>query len=153
MNSRVGSVVCLIVLLSTTLDTMQAAAPATPSGPPQANPTTQQMKGEAVPPTVDEKKESPSADGYLQHEVPMHPVPPVPMNGGLPPQQVYVNTAMVHHGMPALETQFQALGMNEVQDVHHDGDGDEGGEPGNVGVEPVKLFVGQVRKSAGKYLP
>jgi len=126
---------------------MQAAAPATPSGPPQANPTTQQMKGEAVPPTVDEKKESPSADGYLQHEVPMHPVPPVPMNGGLPPQQVYVNTAMVHHGMPALETQFQALGMNEAQDVHHDGDGDGGGEPGNAGVEPVKLFVGQVPKT------
>jgi hypothetical protein len=103
------------------------------------------MNGDTMPPAVDEKKECPSADGYLQQEAPMHPVPPVVMNGGMPPQQVYVNTAMVHHGMVGLETQFHALGMNEGQDdMLHDG---EDGEEGNGEDEPVKLFVGQVRDS------
>ena len=96
-----------------------------------------------MPPAVDEKKESPSADGYLQHEGQVHTLPPVPMNGGMPPQQVYVNSVMVNHGMSGLETQFHALGMNEAQDAsHHDGDGDEATGLGEE--EPVKLFVGQV---------
>ena len=101
-----------------------------------------------MPPAVDEKKESPSADGYIQNEPPIHTVPPVQMNGGMPPQQVYVNTSMVHpHGMVGLETQFQTLGMNEVQDgVHHGGEGDEHGQEGHGEDEPVKLFVGQVRE-------
>jgi hypothetical protein len=119
----------------------------TPSAPPAKQPP-QQMNGEAMQyQPVDEKKESPSADGYIQHEAPMHPVPPVVMNGGMPPQQVYVNNAMAHHHMAGLETQFQSLGMSEVQDVsHHDGEGDDTGEDGNDEDEPVKLFVGQVRK-------
>jgi hypothetical protein len=129
---------------------MQSAVPTIPTDPPPASKQPpQQMNGDTMPPAVDEKKECPSADGYLQHEAPMHPVPPVVMNGGMPPQQVYVNTAMMHHGMVGLETQFQALGMNEGQDgMLHDCEGDEGGEEGNGEDEPVKLFVGQVRDSS-----
>lgn len=106
------------------------------------------MNGEAMPtppPAVDEKKDSPSADGYM-HESQMHPVAAVAMNGGMPPQQVYVNTSMGHHhGIPALEQQFQSLGMNEAQDVgHHDGEGPDNDEE-DTEDDPVKLFVGQVR--------
>jgi hypothetical protein len=105
------------------------------------------MNGDTMPAlVVDEKKESPSADGYLQHESPMHQVTPVPMNGGMPPQQVYVNNAMAHHAMGGLEAQFQSLGMNEVQDDGHYHEGDEDGMEGNEEDEPVKLFVGQVRE-------
>jgi hypothetical protein len=126
---------------------MQSAAPvATVTSAPPVKQPPQQMNGEAMPPAVDEKKESPSADGYIQHEPPMQPVPPVAMNGGMPPQQVYVNTAMAHHDMVGLESQFQSLGMHEVQDVsHHDGEEDEEGAEGNTDEDPVKLFVGQVR--------
>ena len=94
---------------------------------------------------VDEKKESPSAEGYIPHEDPMNSTSVT--NGGMPPQQVYVNTAMSHHHhMGDLDTQFQALGMNDVS--HQDGVDEEDGTgvEGNDEDEPVKLFVGQVRK-------
>eukprot|EP00339_Tiarina_fusa_P022428 CAMPEP_0117031000 /NCGR_PEP_ID=MMETSP0472-20121206/22330_1 /TAXON_ID=693140 ORGANISM="Tiarina fusus, Strain LIS" /NCGR_SAMPLE_ID=MMETSP0472 /ASSEMBLY_ACC=CAM_ASM_000603 /LENGTH=357 /DNA_ID=CAMNT_0004739231 /DNA_START=141 /DNA_END=1210 /DNA_ORIENTATION=- len=125
-----------------------AAAPAPPPSAPQVKQPPQQMKGEAMQhQPVDEKKESPSADGYIQHEAPMHTAPTVVMASGMPPQQVYVTTAVAHHHMAGLETQFQSLGMHEVQDVsHHDGEGDGTGEDGNDEDEPVKLFVGQVPK-------
>ena len=98
-------------------------------------------------PVVDEKKESPSADGYIQHEPTMEPGPNSSMNGGMPPQQVYVHTAISHHHVGDLDTQFQSLGMNEIQDVSNPdgGEGDAEGE-GNDEDEPLKLFVGQVRE-------
>jgi hypothetical protein len=121
-----------------------STAPVPASSSPTSSQPQQQMKGNAMPPAVDEKKESPSADGYINNnEVQMHPTPPVAVNGGMPPQQVYVNTAMVHHGMAALESQFHSLGMNEVPpEGHHDieGNGRDDDEE-----QPVKLFVGQVR--------
>ena len=127
--------------MSTTSAPAQVVAP---KPPPPVVPS--QMNGDAMPPAVDEKKESPSADGYLPETQQMHPDAAVTMNGGMPPQQVYVNTGMVRHGMPGLETQFQSLGMNDVPDVsHHDGEGTENDEEGNED-DPVKLFVGQVRR-------
>jgi hypothetical protein len=117
-----------------------ATAPVSASSSPPTTQPTQQLKESEVPPAVDEKKESPSDDGYT-NEAQMHQMPPIPVNGGMPPQQVYVNTAMVHHGVPALEAQFHSLGMNEVQGVgHHEAEGEENDED-----QAVKLFVGQVR--------
>lgn len=119
-----------------------AAPVSASSAPTNSSQPQQQMKGNDTP-AVDEKKESPSADGYVNNEAPINPIPPVGVNGGMPPQQVYVNNAMVHHGMPALESQFHALAMNEGPTVgHHDteGNGRELDED-----QPVKLFVGQVR--------
>ena len=101
-------------------------------------------------PVVDEKKESPSADGYIPHESPMHSDPNAVMNGhgGMPPQQVYVNTAMAHHHhMADLDAQFQSLGMNGMHDLsNRDGEDDDVEGEGNDEDEPVKLFIGQVRK-------
>ena len=127
--------------------TMQSTTPTTaPSPQPQAaKPQPPTMNGDAMPtppPAVDEKKESPSADGYI-HEPQMHPVTAVAINGGMPPQQVYVNTAMGH--LPALEQQFQSLGLNESPDVgQHTAEGPDNDEEDNE-ADPVKLFVGQVR--------
>jgi hypothetical protein len=131
---------------------MQTTAPTSVPAPtpPAVKPQASQMNGESMPPptvAIDEKKESPSADGYL-HDPQMHPVAAVAMNGGMPPQQVYVNTAMGHHhGMAALEQHFQSFGMNGVHDMgHHDHDCEDDDNDGeDTEDDPVKLFVGQVR--------
>eukprot|EP00980_Cylindrotheca_fusiformis_P001547 scaffold350_cov133-Cylindrotheca_fusiformis.AAC.18 len=106
----------------------------------------QQIKGNDMPLPLDEKKESPSADGYINSEVPMNSNAPFSVNGGMPPQQVYVNTTMIHHGMPALESQFHSLGMNEaaIMGHHHESEGNSGE---NDEEQPIKLFVGQVPKN------
>ena len=126
---------------STEAQETEPTAPQQPAKPPPP-----QIDGDSMPP--DEKKESPSADGYIPQEGQMHSVPAVAMNGGMPPQQVYVNTAMGHHGMTGLETQFHALGMNEGHDLE-DGDIEDGMDNDDEDGEedPVKLFVGQVRLS------
>lgn len=130
---------------------MQSAVPVMNGEPQPAKQPPPQMNGDTMPPAVDEKKESPSADGYLQQEGPMHPVHPAMMNGGMPPQQVFVNSAMVHphHGMVGLETQFQGFGIQDGghESGYHQSDGDEDAEEGNGEETPVKLFVGQVRYS------
>jgi len=98
-------------------------------------------------PSVDEKKDSPSADGYVNGEMaPTQPMPPMPVNGGMPPQQVYVNTAMGYPGMAALENQFHSMGMS---DMHSAGppESSEGDGENYEGERPVKLFVGQVRQA------
>jgi hypothetical protein len=125
---------------------MQSTTPATAPVPlPNATKSPPVMNGDTMPP--DEKKESPSSDGYLVEQPPMHPGMPI-MNGNMPPQQVYVNTVMghQHHAMMALENQFHSLGMAEGHDGSHldmEGDDNDGGEGGED--DPVKLFVGQVR--------
>lgn len=104
------------------------------------------MNGDAMPGApVDEKKESPSADGYIPHDVPMHGVPP--MMNGMPPSQVYVHTAMAYHGMAGLDTQFHALGMSDAHDSsnYEDSEGNDGTGDGSNEDDPVKLFIGQVR--------
>ena len=118
--------------------------PNTAPSKPDEQPAT--MSSDSIPQPVDEKKESPSADGYMQHEAPMHAVPP--MMNGMPPQQVYVNTAMVHHGMMGLEAQFHGLGMNETQEVSNrdDSDGNDHTGEGSNDEEPIKLFIGQVSR-------
>lgn len=137
---------------------MQASTPAPPAGPSVQQKPPPPMKGDGLPPSVDEKKESPSADGYIQHDASLHQVPTMPMNGGMPPQQVYVNT-MTNHGMTTgLEAQFQAVGIDDVHNVvQQEDEGDEGGDEGDDEDEPVKLFVGQVRTPrkglVGKSMP
>jgi hypothetical protein len=136
---------------------MQSPTPTTePVSPPNAAKAPPVMNGDTMPP--DEKKESPSSDGYLVEQPPMHPGMPT-MNGNInmPPQQVYVNTAMGnhhHHAMRGLENQFHSLGMAEGgMSVGHDGshydmDGEEhDGEEGGGEDDPIKLFVGQVRNT------
>jgi len=107
------------------------------------------MNGEAmtlVP--VDEKKESPSADGYIPQEVPMHTVHP--MMNGMPPSQVYVNTAMGYHGMTGLEAQFHSMGMSDAHDSsnNEDSEGNDAAGDGSNEDDPIKLFIGQVSISA-----
>lgn len=101
---------------------------------------------------VDEAKGAPE-HVYESHQISSQILPV--MNGGLPPQQVYVDTAggMVHPGMAGLESQFQALGFrqeeasstepssSQTNPTGEDDDDNEGED------DPVKLFVGQVRAS------
>lgn len=95
---------------------------------------------------VDEKKESPSAEGYIPHEATM--LAPQPLMNGMPPSQVYVNTTMGYHGMMGIETQFQSLGMNDAHDSsnHEDSEGNDGTGEGSNEEDPLKLFIGQVSK-------
>ena len=120
---------------------MQSSTSPVPT--PPSEPATQSIKADEVQ-TVDEKKESPSADGYANGEgvTPMQPMPPMPVNGGMPPQQVYINTAMGYPPMAALESQFHTMTMN---DIHHSAPPSEAGDKEQDGDQPVKLFVGQVR--------
>jgi hypothetical protein len=82
--------------------------------------------------------------------------PPEVMNGAnsLPPQQVYVNTpseAGLPNGMTGLESQFMGLRMDADGEPNENGEGaDENNdeEEEELEVEPVKLFVGQVRNSS-----
>lgn len=101
--------------------------------------------GEAMPQALDEKKESPSADGYIQHEAPMHGIPTL-MNG-MPPSQVYVDTTMGYHPMAAMESQFHGLGINDAHDSTNleDSEGNDATGEGSNDEDPVKLFIGQVR--------
>lgn len=103
--------------------------------------------GEAMPQPLDEKKESPSADGYIPHEVPMHGIPTI-MNG-MPPSQVYVDTTIGYHPMAAMESQFHALGMSDAHDSTNleDSEGNDATGEGSNDEDPVKLFIGQVPKS------
>eukprot|EP00934_Nitzschia_sp_Nitz4_P004564 Nitzschia sp. Nitz4//scaffold2_size372955//85058//86891//NITZ4_000383-RA/size372955-snap-gene-0.69-mRNA-1//-1//CDS//3329546656//4554//frame0 len=125
---------------------MQSAA-AVPTAVPAPTKQPPAHHGEAMPAPLDEKKESPSADGYNPHEAMMHPQA---MMNVIPPQQVYVNTAMLHHQMMGLETQFQAMGMNETPEHSNGGDDseylDNNGDGSNE-EDPVKLFIGQVPKT------
>jgi hypothetical protein len=103
------------------------------------------LNGDAMPHVqVDEKKESPSAEGYIPHDPAMHA--PLPLMNGMPPSQVYVNTAMGYHGMMGIETQFQSLGMSDAHDSsnHEDSEGNDGTGEGSNEDDPVKLFIGQV---------
>lgn len=125
---------------------MQSATAPVPT--PNSEPATQPMKASEMQPSVDEKKDSPSADGYVNNEMaPMQPMPPMPVNGGMPPQQVYVNTAMGYHGMAALENQFHSLGMNDMHSAAGPPESSEGDGEDYNGERPVKLFVGQVRQA------
>lgn len=116
------------------------------------------------PPTANGElshEEDPAADNFV-HDASTQ-VPPqmhTNMNGGMPPQQVYVenNIGQPPNTMAGLETQFQTLGMQQQDEgasndhdnnhsppegsVEHDEGNDEGGEGED---DPLKLFVGQVR--------
>ena len=112
-----------------------------------------------------QKPAPPAANGELPHEEDpatdtfvtdaSTQVPPQMhnnMNGGMPPQQVYVETMEHHHvqppnGVNGLETQFQALGIQPGHDDDNYGEEDtEGNDEGGEGEDdPLKLFVGQVR--------
>ena len=93
---------------------------------------------------VDEKKESPSAEGYTPHDAAMLASPHL-MNG-LPPSQVYVDTTRGYHGMMGIETHFQSLGMHDANDSsnHEDSEGNDGTGEGSNEEDAVKLFIGQV---------
>ena len=119
------------------------------------------MQKPAAPPTNGElpHEEDPAADsnnfvhdGTTQVPPQMH----TNMNGGMPPQQVYVEN-IAPSNVAGLETQFQALGIqsedgatkdndnnhqNPEGDTEHGEGNDEGGEGED---DPLKLFVGQVR--------
>lgn len=94
--------------------------------------------------TVDEKKEGSVADTNCKGgESELNPVSSESSNDAVPPNQAFANPPVVHQGMPALENQFQSMGMDEVPiTVHHDKEGHNGE---NDDDQPVKLFVGQVR--------
>lgn len=85
-------------------------------------------------------------------------MPPEVLNGGnsLPPQQVYVNAppdAVIPNGINGLEAQLMGLRMDpgaaddadENGDLGEDINDEQEEEPDEV--EPVKLFVGQVRNT------
>jgi hypothetical protein len=92
---------------------------------------------------------------FVESDVPQPVIPPeVMMTNGvnqMPPQQVYVNAeAGMHGGITGLESQLMGLQMNPpgvngeaTQNGEEDDDNDE---PEEYEIEPVKLFVGQVRK-------
>lgn len=91
-------------------------------------------------------------DAKYQQQENNNVLPPQPMNGTMPPQQVYVNAPIdtgPHQDVGSLEAQFQSLGVNAPADGQGEGVNDEAGEGDNDGEEndeePVKLFVGQVR--------
>lgn len=83
--------------------------------------------------------------------------PPEVINGtnSLPPQQVYVNAppeATMPNGITGLESQLMGLHMapgvaDEGAENGEGGDENNDGQEGDPEVEPVKLFVGQVRYS------
>lgn len=106
------------------------------------------MNGEAMPQPVDEKKESPSADGYIPHEIPIHGQGIPPMMNGMPPSQVYVDTTMGYRGMNVIESQFQVLGISDAHDTNNfeDSEGNDATGEGSNEDDPVKLFIGQVSK-------
>jgi hypothetical protein len=133
---------------STTVTTTQSS-----SVPPVKEVTA--MNGDAMPQQVlvDEKKESPSAEGYIPHDPAMHAQLP-PLMNGMPPSQVYVNTAMGYHGMVGIETQFHSLGMSDAHDSsnHEDSEGNDGTGEGSNEDDTFKLFIGQVRnKDSGSH--
>ena len=72
-------------------------------------------------------------------------------NGGnhLPPQQVYVTapTEAMQNGIAGLESQLMGLHMSPgiSGEAAHNEDGDDNDELEDDEIEPVKLFVGQVR--------
>jgi hypothetical protein len=94
--------------------------------------------------------EDPAADNNFVTDASTQ-VPPqmhTSMNGGMPPQQVYVE-----NNMNGLETQFQSLGMGDDGVKGHDDSQDPedteldevNDEVGEGEDDPLKLFVGQVR--------
>ena len=78
--------------------------------------------------------------------------PEVMTNGGnqLPPQQVYVSapTEAMQNGITGLESQLLGLQMNPGMsgEAIHNEEGVDNDELEDDEIEPVKLFVGQVRK-------
>ncbi len=99
---------------------------------------------EGMPQPVDEKKESPSADGYNTHEVPIHGMPSI-LNG-MPPSQVYVDTTMGYHEITGIESQFHGFGISDAHDSTNleDSEGNDATGEGSNDDDPVKLFIGQV---------
>jgi len=103
-------------------------------------------------------EEEEEVDNYGQEgsQVPSQNYHPPTMNGNMPPQQVYVNAnGMGHPGMTGLETQFQSLGFAQEDggydpNGHSQQNGDSATGDDNDGEDteddPVKLFVGQVRR-------
>ena len=122
-------------------------------------PTPPVANGEQLP-----HEEDPASDSNFVTDASTQVPPQMHTNGGgMPPQQVYVETTgPPAPGMPndvsGLETQFQSLGIQQQQPGaggvdnagHGEGDDDiedledEGGED-----DPLKLFVGQVRHGIG----
>jgi len=102
------------------------------------------INGDSMPhQPVDEKKESPSADGYNPSELPsMHGTPQ--MMNCIPPSQVYVD--MAYRGMSGFDSQFQALGVHDAHDSsnHESSDGNDASGEGSNEEDTVKLFIGQV---------
>ena len=124
---------------------MQPSSPDEPEKLPPSNTNQPKLEErEKIVQGLDEKKESPSADGFHSHEIPADQING-PSVEGMPPQQVYVNTTMVQGGLVGLDGQFQSLGINENR---------SSGEVLGDGVDtrsdleaPLKLFVGQVSLS------
>lgn len=110
------------------------------------------MNAESMPyQPIDEKKESPSAEGYLPSEMASMEGATQMMNG-MPPSQVYVDTNhMGYHAMMGLDAQFQALGVNDPHDSsnHESSDGNDVSGEESYGEDPVKLFIGQVSTRTG----
>ena len=117
------------------------------------------QKPTSVPTTNGEHphEDDPAADNNFVHDASTQ-VPPqmhTSVNGGMPPQQVYVEN-MTPSNVGNLEAQFQTLGIQGDDGVtkvhnHQSSEGDtEHDELNDEGVEgeddPLKLFVGQVRK-------
>jgi hypothetical protein len=125
-------------------DSARMHAATTEEGLPPATKASGAMNGDSMPhQPVDEKKESPSADGYIASEVhSMHGVPQ--MMSGMPPSQVYVE--MGYHGMAGFDTQFQALGVGDAHDSsnHESSEGNDASGEGSNEEGTVKLFIGQV---------
>lgn len=125
---------------------MQSSAAVPTTNSTQSASTTspqQDISVASVHVTVDEKKEGSVADSCKSGETQVNPMASTTSNGIAPPNQAFANSPMVHQGTPALENQFQSLGMSEVPNVvHHEKEGYSGE---NDEDQPVKLFVGQVR--------
>jgi len=127
---------------------MQSSSPAVPTTStqtPSSQPQQQEISVANVHPSVDEQKESSAGDSCKTSEGQAHSMTAVTSNGVVSPNQVFSIVSMVHQGMPALENQFQSMGMNEDPGVVHDEEEGHIGE--NDDEQPVKLFVGQVPKS------
>ena len=125
------------------MQSSSAAVPTTSTQPASTPSPKQEISVASVHVTVDEKKEGSVADSCKGGESQVNSMTSATSNGVAPPNQAFANAPMVHQGMPALENQFQSMGMNEVPNVvHHEKEGHSGETDDD---QPVKLFVGQVR--------
>lgn len=124
---------------------MKSSSPAVPSTSTQTQslqPQQQEISVGNVHSSADEKKEGSSGENFKTSEGQAHAMATATSNG-VSPNQVFSGSSMVHQGMPALENQFQSMGMNEVPGIVHDEKEEHSGE--NDDEQPIKLFVGQVR--------